>query len=441
MTHARRFVRAALLVGALGTAGLVHASPAIGVRAAWVQYGPDGAVEARAVVSGSAAACPRVRIDGAERAMQLRAPANDLFPAICGVRIPPGTSALGLAGRALPLPAADPRRIVVIGDTGCRIKASKVQDCLDPRRWPFPRLAAEEAKVKPDLVIDVGDYLYRESACPAADAACAGSAHGDNWPTWNADFFAPAAPLLAAAPWVLVRGNHEQCARAGMGWLRLLGPLPVGAAGTCARNLAPYTVTIGGLHLIVMDDANAPDVLLASSLVPTYRREFATLAQAPARSWLLMHRPIWGAIAGPLDIPIGGNRTLIAAIGRAGVPPPVQLMLAGHIHSFEALNYGGAQRVPPQIIAGFGGDLLDHTPLVLGGAIFQGDSGVTVTRGVSIPGFGFVVLRRAARGWDVEVHDVSGRLESRCWFRGGRLGCAPRRLDDLMRAHHGSGAG
>ena len=53
---------------------------------------------------------------------------------------------------------------------------------------------------------------------------CAGSPWGDNWTTWQADFFTPAAPLLAAAPIVLVRGNHEDCDRAGPGFLLLMGP-------------------------------------------------------------------------------------------------------------------------------------------------------------------------------------------------------------------------
>ena len=55
---------------------------------------------------------------------------------------------------------------------------------------------------------------------------CAGSPYGDNWAVWQKDFFDPAAPLLAAAPWVLVRGNHELCSRGGHGWFRLLDPHP-----------------------------------------------------------------------------------------------------------------------------------------------------------------------------------------------------------------------
>jgi hypothetical protein len=53
---------------------------------------------------------------------------------------------------------------------------------------------------------------------------CKGSPYGDNWDTWKADFFKPAAPLLAVAPWIATRGNHEICARAGLGFMLFLDP-------------------------------------------------------------------------------------------------------------------------------------------------------------------------------------------------------------------------
>jgi hypothetical protein len=48
---------------------------------------------------------------------------------------------------------------------------------------------------------------------------------GYGWDTWKADFFDPAQALLKAAPWVMVRGNHETCTRAGQGWWRFLDPV------------------------------------------------------------------------------------------------------------------------------------------------------------------------------------------------------------------------
>jgi hypothetical protein len=319
--------------------------------------------------------------------------------------------------------AAIPRRIVVLGDTGCRIKPPALQDCNDTTKWPFPVLAASAAKLKPDLVIHVGDYLYRESPCPTGNAGCAGTPWGDNWPTWNADFFAPAAPLLAAAPWIFVRGNHEECSRAGAGYLRLLASTAFDPAAPCDTHLKPFAVPAGAMNLVVLDDAGAPDTSVAQALMLDLKADFAALGTiAPKPLWLLMHRPIWGLVKGPLGIPVGGNLTMISAAGDLSALAPVELMLAGHIHSFEAINY--AARVPPQILAGHGGDNLDPTPLDLKGAAFQGSSGVQVKDGLSVGGFGFLLMTKSDSGWTIDLDRVDGTTEGQCVFANGRVDCA-----------------
>ena len=410
------------------------------LRSAWVQYGPNGILEARAILDG--ALCPEISVDGHDRIMESRAAPSPDFPLVCRAELPAGAKSASLVFRKmaampageprvpthdldifpLPLPVADPQRILVMGDTGCRIKGKTLQACSDPEQWPFPVMAAEEARLKPDLVIDVGDYQYRESPCPVGTTSCAGP-YGDNWPTWDADFFTPAKPLLTAAPWVMTRGNHEDCQRSGPGWLRMLGPQPYDPAAACIAHLAPYAVSLGGLNLVVMDDANAPDTQAPPDLLPVYRNEFAALAQQPSPTWLVMHRPIWAAISGPLGIPAGGNLTMTTAIGSSGIPSPVTLMLAGHIHTFEAINYDQDDRVPPQIVAGFGGDLLETTPLHLHGTVFQGDTPVRVANGLSVGGFGFLLMTKTDNGWRIDVHDVHGHIERQCTFQDGRVDC------------------
>ena len=80
-------------------------------------------------------------------------------------------------------------------------------------------------------------------------------------------------------------------------------------------------------------------------------------------------------------------------------------------------------QLPPQLIAGFGGDKLDPTPAVLKGTIFQGKSGVSVKDGLSLPGFGFLLMTKDADGWTIDVHDVHGKVERTCLFHSGRLDC------------------
>ncbi len=217
----RRLWPLALLAVAAPSA---HAESA-GEGAAYVVLGAGGTPQARLVVAADA--CPSITIDGRARPMHVRARAATLplrptastpetskpsvFPLLtCEAAVPRGARRAAVQGRPLPLPPRRIDRIVVIGDTGCRIKASDAafQACNDPARYPFAAVAARAAAWKPDLVLHVGDYLYRENPCPADQPGCAGSPWGYGWDAWRADFFAPAAPLLAAAPWVVVRGNH-----------------------------------------------------------------------------------------------------------------------------------------------------------------------------------------------------------------------------------------
>ena len=200
----------------------------------WVQLGADGSSSVRAIVDD---ACPSVVFDGIAVPMIVRSePAQKFggvkpaqFPVLgCEVAVPAGSVAAVLDRKPLPLARPNPQRIVIFGDSGCRLfNGATAQACNDPNSWPFPKIARAAAFSRPDLVIHVGDYEYRETTSPVGNMGCAGSPWGYGWDAWNADFFQPAAPLLAAAPWVMVRGNHENCSRAGEGWFRFLDRLPM----------------------------------------------------------------------------------------------------------------------------------------------------------------------------------------------------------------------
>src|ERR1700745_1147235 len=108
-------------------------------------------------------------------------------------------------------------------------------------------------------------------SAPVAPAAPTGTAG----PTWQADFFAPAAPLLSAAPWVLVRGNHELCGRGGEGWRRLLDPHLASAA--CTARTDPYALRVSELDLRVLDSADADDFTAPPEKVHALSPQSATL--------------------------------------------------------------------------------------------------------------------------------------------------------------------
>jgi calcineurin-like phosphoesterase family protein len=384
--------------------------------APWVELGADGALSIRAVVAPGNA-CPPVTADGAAVTMLPRGAPDGAFAVqVCEARAPAATARLAVGGAALPTVPATVRRIAVLGDTGCRIEAKAVQDGNDPAAWPFSAIAKAAAGARPDLVIHLGDYYYREGACPVGRAGCAGSPYGDNWPTWKADLFDPGAPLLAAAPWVVVRGNHELCRRGGMGWFRLLDPYP--ARPDCVDRTEPYRLSIGGLELLLFDGADADDFLAPPDKVVAYGEQLARLlANPPPHAWLLTHKPVWAMAQGELS-GLTTNQTEQAAI-QGRVPAGLDLVLAGHLHDFISYEFGPER--PAQLIVGTGGDTL----LALGRAPIAGAEidGMTVRQGFASARFGYLIMERAAAGWDGTLYAPDGAVIARCRLAERAIGC------------------
>ena len=412
-----------LLFGSALLAAIVVAPAAgtAGLPPPWVELAADGALSVRAVVAPGSP-CPALTADGAALAATVRPAAGGGFPIdVCEGRAPAATATLAAGGAALPVLAGSLRRVVVIGDTGCRLKGRVAQDCNDARAWPFALLSQKAAARKPDLVIHVGDYHYRESACPPARSGCAGSPHGDNWAAWQADFFAPAAPLLAAAPWVMVRGNHEECDRAGSGWFRLLDPYPPRAA--CEDATDPYALHLNRLDLLVFDSAVADDDRAQPDAVAFYAGQLAQLFRAmPPHAWLVTHRPFWalregiGALATP-----NLNATLQAAI-RGEVPPRLDMILSGHVHDFASYAFGGAR--PAQLVVGTGGDLTYPAvqPAVPGTII----DGLPLEKAFVLQQFGYFVLEHGEDGWDGTLFDADDRVAATCRLDGRDIACRGR---------------
>jgi len=383
----------------------------------WVELSADGALSVRAVVAPGTA-CPQVTADAAVLPSVARGRPDAVFPVqLCEARAPLETTRLSVNGAALPVLPATVQRILVIGDTGCRIVGRAAQNCADPAAWPFATIAARAVAKRPDLVIHVGDYYYREKGCPAAIAGCAGSPHGDNWPTWKAELFDPAAPLFAAAPWLVVRGNHETCRRGGQGWFRLLDPSPL--RPDCATHTAPYRITAGGLELIVFDSGEADDFIAAPDTVAAYAAELAPLlAAARPHTWLLTHRPVWAMAQAELAGLATLNQTEQAAL-RGRVAPNLDLVLSGHLHDFISYEFGPER--PAQLVVGTGGDTLlklGEVPIV--GAEIDG---MPVKKGLASARFGYFIMERSGGGWDGTFYAPDDAVLARCRLEGRALDC------------------
>jgi hypothetical protein len=391
------------------------AAHAQGLTPAWVELGEDGKAVARIVVNNPQE-CPAIQIDGTSRPMSLRQPMPAGLRPVCESAIPSGAKSASVNARSLALPKPDPARVIAIGDTGCRIKGGQIQACNDPALWPFRQVAAGAAAEKPDLMIHVGDYLYRESPCPdASQAMCGGSPAGDNWEAWNADFFEPAARLLEAAPWVFSRGNHEDCNRSWRGWFYYLDPRPWN--GTCEEYSAPYLVKLGKFQLAILDSSAAKENDVDEAQVAVFAAQLSSLH--PESAWLATHYPFWGFSTDPRG---GLPKPLVAALEAAwekAAPEGYTLILSGHIHLFEYVSVDHGR--PPQLVAGDGGTQM--------AVPFQTSMKGTQIRGASVMGsrnrqqFGYTMLSREGKLWHLELKDPRQNVLVRCTVPGSSESC------------------
>src|SRR5450432_1305357 len=435
------------------------------IRVAFVVLGEVGVPVVRVITV--APACPAVEVDGVSKPMNVRAP-----PATEALRPTLGTPALSkpsaypvltceltlttvagravVGGRTLPLPKRSPQRIVVIGDSGCRVKASDnaYQACNDPEAWPFAQVVAAAAATRPDLVIHVGDYLYRETACPPGNAGCAGSPWGYGWDAWDADVFTPAKPLFAAAPWIVVRGNHESCNRAGQGWWRFLDPRPLVLGRDCndAVNDSigdfsdPYAIPFAADAQFIVFDSSKVGVAPLAPADLMYRIYMAQVGLAfvqgagTAHNIFMNHHPILGFAPNPGQTPtglypgIGSLQSVLAPLnGDRLFPSNFDALLSGHVHLFEVVSYSTPQ--PTQLISGNGGAWAD---VALPRELPKGATpspGALIGSIVSTNQSGFMTIERGAdSGWRIEARDRRGRLFTTCALRDGKTRCIPETL-------------
>ena len=433
--------------------------------ASFVVLGEQGVAVARVLTS--AAQCPVIELDGRGSAMDVRATAQTMpqrrtqsaagdskpssFPVLtCEKMIPPQTQTALVEGRSLPLPKDEARRIVVIGDTGCRMKKSDAayQPCNDAKQYPFAKIAALAAGWKPDLVLHVGDYHYRENACPDGNAGCAGSPWGYGWDAWKADFFAPATPLLHAAPWVMVRGNHESCTRAGQGWWRFMDPRPLAPGRDCndeafdgIGNFSdPYAVLVGGdAQFIVLDTSNTSGSPIPAADIRHEKyldmvRKLDLLSRQAGYNIAVNHHPILGFTAkqkanGEVSL-LPGDRGLQSVLAEANpllLPPRVNVLMSGHVHVWQQVSFSSAH--PSQFVAGFSGTMEDVVPLPehLPPAATPAAGAVVEHLSSWVNGFGFMTLERigaiGSDHWDVKVWDSAGKQVNACRIDGSKSQC------------------
>ncbi len=362
---------------------------------------------------------------------------------------------IAVGGVSLPVPTQQPQSILVLGDTGCRMKDGDFQDCNGNTAgsWGFPDVVSAATEETPDLIVHVGDYVYRESPCPSENAGCDDSPYGDKWATWEADFFKQAAPLLGNAPWIFVRGNHEVCpeptehpnGRNWRGFQRFLDGHAFSSDCPLFGDLYEVSFPDAALNFLVLNtaaDVKGPECNLPNPLnIEQFQQMFsnaADLAQSKPNEafFIATHRPFWGLRASAQENGVEDpNPCLRNAIPDGGWPVNVQVALAGHIHLLEALTFSNK---PAQIIAGGGGTELVAPPSTAASSdLYPKLAEWSVTPTCDPPpddcagyaayeNYGYVMLTRGASQWTAELKESgNGTTLKSFGFGAGTLVAAP----------------
>ncbi|QHD65595.1 serine/threonine protein phosphatase [Neorickettsia findlayensis] len=271
--------------------------------------------------------CPNVVVDGVEHLMDQHHAADGSFPLSCVYKLDlealPQSFILDNREILPRFKKDEVRKIAVIGDTGCRNNHFfSPQDCK--KEWFFKETIDAMLEHSPEMVIHVGDYVYRRGS------------QASTWTTWKEDFFLPATALLNSnIPLLLARGNHENCNRGGEGWAYFLS-----IAKECLAHEDPYTFSVNGRDIVVTD----------SSIERKLYEDVAHVNNVNngKRTWIVTHRPL--VFKNKEDLYVG-NTTIFKDLKKE-----IELIMSGHVHVAQFLRLDGHV----QFISGNGGTRLSH---------------------------------------------------------------------------------
>ena len=239
---------------------------------------------------------------------------------------------------------------------------------------------------------------------------CQGNPYGDNWATWNADFFTPAASAPRRRP-VAIHARQSRDLRSQPGRVVYL-PRPASATNPPVSDLPSRTSRRSAAS---RSRSSTPPRLRTRQIRPQeaaeYARQFDLLDEiTPPGSWLVTHRPVWGILAGKEGEFEVENAAFEAATG-GSLKADFGLVLSGHIHVAESIAFDEISGRAPQLISGNAGTALDDIPTASPTAGELGDP--TVTEAETLSAFGFMTLEPDARWVDRDPARHEGRRRPR----------------------------
>ncbi len=125
----------------------------------WVQFNCEGGLSLRIITKESVP--PQVLIDQEWLTLKLRSPAQEpYFPIwVWEISLPSNAQTITIEKTVFSIPNLSLKKIAFLGDTGCRPD----QPC-DPEHWPLETVVGKIAAENPELIIHLGDYIYRHRA-------------------------------------------------------------------------------------------------------------------------------------------------------------------------------------------------------------------------------------------------------------------------------------
>ncbi|AAZ68209.1 metallophosphoesterase [Ehrlichia canis] len=342
----------------------------------WSQVTSNDKLSVRVVVP-EGENCPIVNVDGKKLEMTVRAfPQKGVFDdKVCELLVPQTSEEIFVDGMEVPVINKEIRKIAIIADTGCIVSFWRgklyQQRCTSSEEWPLKKILSNIAQHYPDLIVHVGDYLYRAGKCVDVEK-CGNVRGGDNSEAWKADWLGPSVLIADKAPFLFVRGNHENCDRSYMGWFRYLDPHQYPSSSDKCNNFTDSwmfnasRLNSGNLDFYVFDSSFGDEKNVLDSDIQNLKEQFLPLLKSKSSNiWFLTHRPLWSYsthIKGG-DI-YYGNVSQKKAFGDL-FPDNVSVVLSGHMHLSQVLDLESTNKekyVPMQIIAGNGGALLHGVP-------------------------------------------------------------------------------
>lgn len=314
----------------------------------WSQIIPENKLSIRAIIDNNM--CPIAYVDNKEVEMLSRSSINNT-ETVCELIVETNAQNISIDNIKVPVLAEKISKIAFIGDTGCRINMLFQQECNSVDSWPLKKNLDSIAFHKPDLIIHVGDYHYRQTKC--RNTKKCGDIYGYSKEAWYADWFEPAKDILTQSPFLFVRGNHESCNRAYEGWFRYLDSYPF-FPQKCEELISSWFLDAGPMKFFIFDSSSGEEIFTTQSTVDAFERQFDKLIQDKP-TWFLTHKPLWRSPKKEfLTLKSHGNLTQIEAFGDK-FPSNVTTIVSGHIHIAQILLM---DNVPDQIIVGNGGALL-----------------------------------------------------------------------------------